>query len=72
MEGKLKFLAACLILALSAAQHWEFAGWYGGCYPDLEPDPSTPGRLYLSSDVAGIWRSDDRGDTCYRFESGER
>lgn len=42
---------------------WQFAGWYGGGqYPALVADPNVRGRLYLTSDVAGIWRSDDRGD----------
>lgn len=43
--------------------HWEFAGWYGGgCYPNLEIDPTVRDRLYLTSDVAGIWKSDDAGE----------
>lgn len=42
---------------------WEFAGWYGGgCYPNVEFDPNIPNRVYLTSDVAGIWRSDDLGE----------
>jgi photosystem II stability/assembly factor-like uncharacterized protein len=42
---------------------WDFAGWYGGgCYPNVEFDPNVKGRVYLASDVAGIWRSDDSGD----------
>jgi photosystem II stability/assembly factor-like uncharacterized protein len=48
-------------------KHWEFAGWYGGgCYPNVEFDPSVKGRVYLGSDVAGAWRSDDLGET-WRF-----
>ena len=44
--------------------HWEFAGWYGGgAYPNIAFDPHVRGRIYLTSDVAGIWRSDDRGET---------
>jgi photosystem II stability/assembly factor-like uncharacterized protein len=44
--------------------HWEFAGWEGGgAYPALEFDHEHPGRVYLGSDVAGIWRSDDYGDS---------
>lgn len=43
---------------------WEFAGWYGGgMYPKIVADPQVEGRLYLTSDVAGLWRSDDRGET---------
>ncbi len=45
-------------------KHWEFAGWYGGgCYPNVEFDPSMKGRVYLVSDVVGAWRSDDLGET---------
>lgn len=47
----------------STAQKWEFAGWDGGgAYPAVVPDPRSPGRLYLLSDVAGMWKSDDRGN----------
>lgn len=43
--------------------HWEFSGWEGGgCFPNIEPDPNTMGRIYLTSDVSGLWRSDDRGN----------
>ena len=42
---------------------WEFAGWYGGgCYPYIEFDRRVKNRIYLSSDVAGLWRSDDGGE----------
>ncbi len=42
---------------------WEFAGWQGGgCFPNIELDLSVKGRVYLTSDVAGIWRSDDQGE----------
>src|SRR6185295_6894796 len=42
---------------------WEFAGWYGGgCYPNITFDPNVKNRVYLTSDVAGIWRSDNAGD----------
>ncbi len=43
--------------------NWEFAGWYaGGCFPNIEFDPNVKNRVYLTSDVAGIWRSDDLGE----------
>ncbi|MBI2095951.1 MAG: hypothetical protein HYT89_07280 [Candidatus Omnitrophica bacterium] len=49
--------------AREAAGSWEFAGWHGGgAYPAVVPDPKVRGRVYLLSDVAGLWRSDDRGD----------
>jgi photosystem II stability/assembly factor-like uncharacterized protein len=42
---------------------WIFAGWYGGGnYPSIAVDPNSRGRLFLSSDVAGIWRSNDFGE----------
>lgn len=51
-------------LASAADIRWEFAGWYGGgCYPNITIDPTRKGRLYVTSDVAGLWRSDDNGDT---------
>ena len=47
----------------AGVQHWEFAGWEGaGCYPNVEFDPNVKDRVYLTSDVAGIWRSDDLGE----------
>lgn len=46
---------------------WEFAGWQGGgCFPNIEVDPNIKGRVYLTSDVAGVWRSDDSGEN-WRF-----
>jgi len=50
---------------------WQFAGWYGGgMYPSITTDPSTEGRLYLTSDVAGMWRSDDRGENWFFINEG--
>ncbi len=66
------FFIVCLfglILAVdnAYAAQWEFAGWQaGGCFPNIEADPNVQSRVYLTSDVAGIWRSDDRGDN-WRF-----
>ncbi len=63
------FLVLCPLTAL--AQTWEFAGWYGGgCYPNIEFDPQVKGRIYLTSDVAGIWRSNDYGDHWYFVTKG--
>lgn len=70
MRWWLRALIACVWvgvgsgLARASDVRWEFAGWYGGgCYPNIEFDPVRSGRLYLTSDVAGLWRSDDNGDT---------
>ena len=63
----------CLGSAVSAQVifNWEFAGWYGGgCYPNVVFDPHIQGRLYLVSDVAGIWRSDNWGDQWYSVNKG--
>ena len=60
------FFFATLLLASNAgaATHWESAGWDGGgCYPNIIFDPLVQGRLYLTSDVAGLWRSDDGGES---------
>jgi len=56
----------CLFVLLApvwvGASSWEFQGWYGGgAYPSVAFDPLVKDRLYLSSDVAGLWRSDDAG-----------
>lgn len=49
--------------AIAATFNWEFSGWYGGgCYTNVEFDPNIKGRVYLASDVAGVWRSDNNGD----------
>jgi len=43
--------------------HWEFAGWYGGGFsPNITFDPNVKNRVYLVSDVAGIWKSDNLGE----------
>lgn len=42
---------------------WKFAGWYGGgMYPQIITSPKQEDVVYLTSDVAGIWRSDNKGD----------
>jgi photosystem II stability/assembly factor-like uncharacterized protein len=52
-------------------QNWAFAGWYGGgMYPDIVLDTKVQGRVYLTSDVAGIWRSDDSGEHWYFINNG--
>ncbi len=50
---------------------WTFVGWYGGgCYPAIVPDPNVKERLYLLSDVAGLWRSDNKGDEWHFINDG--
>jgi len=61
----------CIVLGQSQSKHWEFAGWYGGgCYPNIEFDKNIKGRVYLVSDVAGIWRSDDLGEHWNYIKNG--
>ncbi len=57
------FLSLFFAVSPATASDWEFAGWHGGgCYPNLTFDPHVQGRVYLTSDVVGIWRSDDLGE----------
>ncbi|HVZ04310.1 WD40/YVTN/BNR-like repeat-containing protein [Hyphomicrobium sp.] len=76
----MKFAAACLWALIFAAagssasvadENWKFAGWYGGgCYPNVEFDPFIRNQLYVTSDVAGIWRSKDGGSTWHFITDG--
>lgn len=51
--------------------HWEFAGWHGGgFYPNTAFDPNIRSRVYLVSDVAGIWKSNDLGDNWVPINNG--
>lgn len=73
-----KIINIILILGLflppkvfAADLSWEFAGWHGGgCFPNLAFDPHHKGRVYLASDVAGIYRSDDYGEKWYFVTKG--
>jgi len=57
--------------AQETTQRWERAGWCGGgCYPSVEFDPKNSGRVYLLSDVSGMWRSDDNGENWYFVTEG--
>jgi len=78
MLKKLTFALSIILMSLMASysfaaveSHWEFAGWEGGgCYPNVEFDPHVKGRVYLTSDVAGVWRSDDLGENWYFVTKG--
>src|SRR4051794_10998256 len=35
-------------------------------FHDIEPDPRIPGRLYLGTDTAGVYRSDNYGTSWSR------
>ncbi len=61
----------CLPWGHATGEHWEFAGWYGGgCFPNIVFDPRNKDRVYLTSDVAGIWRSDDLGEHWHFINHG--
>ncbi|MCK5655735.1 MAG: hypothetical protein KAI03_05555 [Candidatus Aureabacteria bacterium] len=71
------FLALSYCRGVDAAEakqqnySWEFAGWYGGgAYPAVVPDPNIKGRVYLLSDVTGLWRSDNKGEKWYFINEG--
>lgn len=71
----LKIILGCLLLvpfnAIASGYAWEFSGWYGGgCFTNLTFDPNNNGRVYLASDVAGIWRSEDIGEHWYFATKG--
>ena len=75
--GSLGLISCLLIMSMRTAEaqaqgpRWEFAGWVGGgCYPNIEFDPNVKGRVYLTSDVAGIWRSDDLGESWESINNG--
>ena len=62
------FLILTLIIPLNLfSQTWQQLGeGCGGQILTMYADPSNPSSLYLGSDVAGIWRSDD-GGTSYKY-----
>ena len=60
-----------LPVGYTLGEHWEFAGWYGGgCFPNIAFDWQNKDRVYLTSDVAGIWRSDDLGEHWHFITKG--
>lgn len=64
---KLLFCSISLIWTLpthTVHAQWEFAGWFGGgMYPAIVQDTQDPQVLFLTSDVAGLWRSENGGET---------
>lgn len=58
-------------IAFAQQGNWSFAGWYGGgCYPNIVFDPNVRNRVYLTSDVAGAWRSDNGGEQWHFINQG--
>lgn len=59
------------VRAEEQALAWKFAGWYGGgAFPNVEFDPVNPNRIFVTSDVAGIWRSDDGAESWIPINQG--
>lgn len=55
-------LSFLLLMAAAPASQWQSLGLGGGGQIlMIAPDPSNPSTVYLGSDVAGLWRSDDQG-----------
>lgn len=51
---------------------WTSARIGGGGYQvDVVPHPVDPDRLYVWTDVGGLWRSDDAGDAWERVRGGD-
>ncbi len=75
MKNTLRILLLVLLasssLVYAKTTSWEFAGWYGaGCFPNLVFDPKVKDRVYLASDVGGIFRSDDKGENWHFVTKG--
>ena len=68
----LQFCLAAFLVTLAPttkAADWQPAGFGGaGNYLSVVFDPRTPGVVYLASDVAGVFRSSDYGET-WEFRS---
>lgn len=59
------------LMVSAAGKSWEFAGWHGGgCFPNIAFDPVNQSRVYMASDVAGVYRSDDLGENWYFVTKG--
>ncbi|MFH1644993.1 MAG: hypothetical protein ABIB11_01095 [Candidatus Omnitrophota bacterium] len=64
-------IAGCVSSFLLYSNKWQFAGWYGGgTFPSVVFDPNIKDRLYLVSDIAGIWRSDNGGNNWISINRG--
>jgi photosystem II stability/assembly factor-like uncharacterized protein len=58
--------ASCAV----AGDEWEPAGFSaGGLFPCIAIDPVTPGTLFLGSDMSGMYRSRDGGNTWHHCGS---
>ena len=71
MMKKLTILMIALMTGLSSFAQWEDLNpGGGGQIQDVVCDPNVPGRLYLSSDMEGVYRSEDNG-VSWQYTSDE-
>ena len=72
----LLFLLICSSAASSDSArtvHWEFAGWYGGgTFSNSAFAHGKENIVYLTSDIAGIWKSIDLGEKWVPVNKGLR
>ena len=62
MKQRITLLVGLLLLAWTAQAQWEpINPGAGGQVQDIVPDPNTPGRLFLASDMEGIYETTDNG-----------
>lgn len=64
-------IEASALTGTPVSRHWEYAWWGGGgTFIMTVPDPEIAGRIYAGSDVAGFFKTDDRGDNWQFSNSG--
>ncbi len=71
MMKKLTILMVALLASWSTFAQWDDLNpGGGGQIQDVVCDPNVPGRLYLSSDMEGVYRSEDNG-VSWQYTSDE-
>ena len=62
MHRKITLLVGLLAVACTASAQWlSINPGAGGQVQNIVPDPNTPERLFLASDMEGIYESTDNG-----------
>ncbi|MEM9301880.1 MAG: hypothetical protein AAGE01_07200 [Pseudomonadota bacterium] len=64
--GRYWLTVLALIVGVANAHDWKSLGPYIGSVNDITFDPTAPATVYAGTAGAGVWRSDDGGDT-WRF-----